>query len=166
VATGNGGKESDPHDHNRSWTDAPIYPEVAAAQSYLQRLAGKGRLDLFLELHNPAAGDLNPFFFCPAPELLAPAAQAGRAAFFESARARISDPLQLEEKPRLTGPAYHPLWRQISDQWVTAHGNPHTVAACLETSWNTPHSTTEGYRTVGRQLGEAIADYLRDHPPR
>ncbi|MGV3756167.1 MAG: hypothetical protein ACO1QS_12365 [Verrucomicrobiota bacterium] len=45
--------------------------------------------------------------------------------------------------------------------WVTANGNPDTVAACLETSWNTPHSTTEGYRTVGKQLGQAVTSYLR-----
>jgi hypothetical protein len=55
---------------------------------------------------------------------------------------------------------YHPLWRQISGQWVNDNGNPHTMAACLETSWNTRHSSTAGYREVGRQLGEAIAAYL------
>ena len=90
-----------------------------------------------------------------------PWAASLRPRFLETACARIVGPLAVEEKPRVTGPDYHPLWRQISGQWVTDHGNPHTVAACLETSWNTPHSTAEGYRTVGRQLGQAVADYLR-----
>jgi hypothetical protein len=37
----------------------------------------------------------------------------------------------------------------MSGQWVTDHGNPHTMAACLEIPWNTPHSTSEGYREIG-----------------
>ena len=37
AATGNGGKEANPRDHNRDWDDQPYYPEVAAAQ---QRLRG------------------------------------------------------------------------------------------------------------------------------
>jgi len=41
------------------------------------------------------------------------------------------------------------------------HAADHVVAVTLETSWNTPHSTTEGYRTVGRQQGLAIERYLR-----
>lgn len=164
VATGNGGKEAAPHDYNRDWSDEPIYPEVRAAQKLLRQLAAENRLDLFVNLHNPAPGDLRPFFFCGPVEMLSPLAQRNRATFLQKAHARISAPLALEEQPRTTGPNYHPLWRQISGQWVTDHGNPHTVSACLETSWNTPHSTTEGYRTVGRQLGEAMVDYLRTDP--
>ena len=53
---------------------------------------------------------------------------------------------------------------QISGNWVNAHGNPHTLAVCLETSWNTPGSTTERYLAVGRQLGQAIERYLRQNP--
>lgn len=161
AATGNGGKEADPRDHNRDWDDSPVYPEVAAAQDRLRDLAKARRLDLFLDLHNPAAGDARPFFFVGPTERLPEPAPSLRARFLELARARINGPLVLDEKPRVTGPDYHPLWRQISGQWVTDHGNPQTVAACLETSWNTPHSTTEGYRAVGRQLGQAVADYLR-----
>jgi hypothetical protein len=161
VATGNGGKEANPRDHNRDWDASPVHPEVAAAQERLRTLAREERLDVFLDLHNPAPGDLRPFFFVGPAELLADTARANREKFLAAAAARITDPLPLEPKPRTTGPAYHPLWRQISGQWVTQHGNAHTMAACLETSWNTPHSTPEGYRTVGRQLGQAIADFLR-----
>jgi hypothetical protein len=38
----------------------------------------------------------------------------------------------------------------------------HVVAVTLETSWNTPHSTTTGYRTVGKQLGLAVERYSRE----
>lgn len=164
VATGNGGKEADPHDHNRDWTDKPVYPEVAAVQERLRQLAKEDRLDLFVDLHNPALNDLRPFFFCGPPELLSQTSRANRETFLKLAREHINGPLVLEDKPRITGPSYHPLWRQISGQWVTDHGNTHTIAVCLETSWNTPHSTTTGYHTVGRQLGLAIAAYLRTNP--
>jgi hypothetical protein len=79
-----------------------------------------------------------------------------------AAVSQINGPLAVEKKVRTTGASYHPLYKQISGMWVGDHGNPDTVAACLETSWNTPHSTTEGYRTVGKQLGEAVAAYMRN----
>jgi hypothetical protein len=161
VATGNGGKEAAPRDHNRDWDDKPVHPEVAAAQRRLLELARENRLEVFLDLHNPGPGDAQPFFSVGPPELLTETGRAIRSNFLARAQQRINGPLALAEKPRLTGPAYHPLWRQISGQWVNAHGNPHTLAACLETSWNTVHSTTEGYRTVGRQLGLAVTDHLR-----
>lgn len=161
AATGNGGKEAAPRDHNRDWDDKPVYPEVAAAQQRLRTLAKENRLDVFLDLHNPGPSDWRPFFFLGPSEFMAEAGRVNQTNFLAATRARINGPMAVEEKPRFTGPAYHPLWRQISGQWVTANGNPHTVAACLETSWNTANSTTEGYRTVGRQLGLAVADFLR-----
>lgn len=161
VATGNGGKEANPRDHNRDWDASPVYPEVAAAQQRLRAFAEAGRLALFIDLHNPAAGDSRPFFFTSSPEVLGELARENQSAFLKLATERINGPLAVEPVARLTGPKYHPLWRQISNAWVSAHGNPHTVAVCLETSWNTPHSTTEGYRTVGGQLGRTVVDYLR-----
>jgi len=161
VATGDGGKEEDPRDHNRDWDDAPIFPEVAAAQQQLQKWAAEGRMDFFIDLHNPAPNDLRPFFFCGPPELLSDLGRNNRALFLEVAGKHINGPLAVEATPRITGPSYHPLWRKISGQWVTDHGNEHTAAVCLETSWNTPQSTTEGYLAVGRQLGESIAEYLQ-----
>jgi hypothetical protein len=161
VATGNGGKEENPRDHNRDWDDLPVHPAVAAAQRELLAWADAGRLDLFLDLHNPAPQDLTPFFFCGPDELLSPVARANRGLFLASAAKQISDPLPVQAVPRVTGPSYHPLWRKISGQWVSDHGNPHTVSLCLETSWNTPHSTTAGYRTVGAQLGRSIAEYMQ-----
>lgn len=165
VATGQGGKEADPRDHNRDWDDRPIYPEVVAAQRQLLEWSRAERLAVFLDLHNPAPKDLRPFFFCGPPDLLSDEGRRRRSMFMEAAARQIAGPLPVLPEPRLTGPAYHPLWRQISGQWVNAHGNSHTMAACLETSWNTPHSTTDGYREVGRQLGRAVAEYLRkcDH---
>jgi hypothetical protein len=162
VATGDGGKESDPRDHNRDWAELPHYPEIAATQRRLLGFAAEGRLAVFLDLHNPAAGDRRPFFFVGPPELLADEARANRERFLGLAAKFIDPPLALDPKPRVTGQNYHPLWRQISGQWVNDHGNPHTLAACLETSWNTPHSTAAGYRDVGAKLARAVAEYLAE----
>ena len=161
VATGNGGKEEDPRDHNRDWDDNPAYPEVRQAQQWLNQWSKQGRLDLFVDLHNPAPRDLRPFFFCGPPELLSDVGRDNRALFLSIASRRIDGPLPVEPQPRITGPSYHPLWKQISCQWVNSHGNGHTTAICLETAWNTPASTTEGYQTVGRQLGQTMAEFLQ-----
>jgi hypothetical protein len=161
VTTGNGGKEANPRDHNRDWDSTPVYPEVVAAQRQLLGWSLEQRLDLFVDLHNPAPGDAKPFFFCGPPELLSDVGRNNRALFLGLAQKYINGPLPIEPSPRLTGPSYHPLWKQISGQWVNEHGNSHTNAICLETSWNTPNSNVDGYRQVGKQLGETIAEYMQ-----
>jgi hypothetical protein len=161
VATGNGGKEENPRDHNRDWSEQPVYPEVAAAQQRLLGFVEAKRLAVFVDLHNPAPGDARPFFFTSDPEVLGELAQQNMAAFLALAATTINGPLAVEPAARLTGPKYHPLWRQISNAWVNTHGNPDTVAVCLETAWNTPHSTTENYRDVGRRLGQTVVQYLK-----
>lgn len=161
VATGDGGKESSPHDHNRDWTATPHYPEVAATQRRLSQLAEENRLAMFLDLHNPAPNDQRSFFFLPPEELLADSGRANRDRFLMFSGRRLDAPFPLAPTPRVTGSAYHPLWRQISGVWVSEHANSETVAACLETPWNTPHSTTAGYLDIGAKLGRAVADTLR-----
>jgi hypothetical protein len=162
VATGNGGKEADPRDHNRDWDEKPVYPEVAAAQQNLLLFARQGRLALFLDLHNPGPGDGQPFFYITSPDRLHHQASELQAAFLKVASERITVPLPLAKNPKLTGPSYHPLWKQMSKQWVNDHSNPDTVAVCLETTWNSSASNTEGYRVVGKQLGLTTVDFLRD----
>ena len=88
-----------------------------------------------------------------------------RDRFIELAYGRISriKPLiPMSNKPKTTGPSYHPLWRNISANWVCMNGNPDTVSLCLETIWNYQNSTTGGYRAVGCELGRATADFLRE----
>ena len=81
-----------------------------------------------------------------------------RDRFIDRAYARISKikPLiPMSNQPKVTGASYHPLWRQISANWVSMNGNPHTVSLCLETVWNHKNSTTTGYRAVGANLAAA-----------
>ncbi len=52
VEAGDQGKNRIPHDHNRDYTDSPLYPEVAAFQKLLPQWSG-GRPLLAFDLHCP-----------------------------------------------------------------------------------------------------------------
>jgi hypothetical protein len=166
TATGNGGKEALPHDHNRDWSENPHWNEVVAAQSNIRQLTSEGRMDVFLDLHNPAPGDKKAFFYALPAELMKEPMVTNRNHFIELATSSILEVFPMLDKPKEDGPKYHPLWRQISGTWVGMNANPHTVATCLETSWNTPKSTIEGYKAVGAHLGKAVQAYLSGRPPR
>ncbi len=164
VCRGAGGKEQKPQDHNRDWSDEPYWPEVRAVQSAIRHWDAQGRMDLFLDLHNPGPEDRQPFFFVPPEESLRAPARQNIARFLEAAKADITHPMPLADQPRTAGAKYDPRWRQMSKSWVTLHCREHVAALCLETPWQTPHSTTEGYMAVGRSLGRAIARYFQQNP--
>ena len=164
VERGAGGKNQKPHDHNRDWGAKAVWPEVQAAMKEIAAQSAAGRLDVFVDLHNPGAGDRQPFFFVPPPELLSAQGRQNLDAFLTAARREIAGPLKLAAKPRASGAAYDPAWERISKNWVARHSQGRAVAVTLETSWNTPHSTQANYQRVGKELGLAIERYLRDAP--
>lgn len=161
VERGAGGKNQKPHDHNRDWADQAVHPEVQAAMKHLAGLHAAGRLDLFVDLHNPGAGDRSPFFFVPPPELLAPRGRDDLDRFLTAARKAMAGPPAIAAKPRESGASYDPMWKSISKNWVARETGGRAVAVTLETSWNTPHGTTDGYRLVGKELGKAVELYSR-----
>jgi Zinc carboxypeptidase/Cytosolic carboxypeptidase N-terminal domain len=166
TATGNGGKDAIPHDHNRDWSEAPHWNEVVAAQKRVRGLIQAGRMDVFLDLHNPGPDDPT-FFFLAEKKVLKEPMISLCDRFTDLAYGRISKAkpfIPMSSKTKTTGPAYHPLWKQISACWVSMNGNPTTVSVCLETIWNAPNSTTEGYRTVGANLAAAVREYLAERP--
>ncbi|WP_253160384.1 M14-type cytosolic carboxypeptidase [Stieleria tagensis] len=166
TATGNGGKNAIPHDQNRDWSPEPHWNEVIAAQRHVRGLIAEGRMDVFIDLHNPAPSDPSFFYILPS-EMLSEPMIGLRDRFIELAYTRISQikPLiPMSNKPKVTGVNYHPLWRQISANWVSMNGNPHTVSLCLETIWNYKNSTTSGYRSVGASLGRAVQTFLAERP--
>ncbi|MCY2996335.1 MAG: M14-type cytosolic carboxypeptidase [Planctomycetota bacterium] len=168
TATGNGGKDAQPHDHNRDWSERPHWNEVVAAKEKVSALIKEGRMDVFLDLHNPAPGDPSFFYILESSTLKEPMIGL-RDRFIALAYERISkiQPLiPMSNKPKTTGAAYHPLWQQISANWVSMNGNPHTVSVCLETIWNYKNSNTEGYRAVGANLAAAVREYLAERPER
>jgi len=160
TATGNGGKDELPQDHNRDWSAEPHWNEVAAAQRIIRRLTEEGRMDVFLDLHNPGAGDKKAFFYALPADLVKEPMLRLRNQFIQMAAARASEGIPILDQPKFDGPKYHPLWRQMSSTWVSMNGNPRTVGLCLETPWNTPQSTTEGYRAVGARLAATVRVFL------
>lgn len=159
VHRGAGGKSQKPQDHNRDWSDAPHWHAVAAAQKELRAAAKADRLTMFIDLHNPGAGDLFPFFFVPPADILSAAAKANLASFLDNAKSEITGPLRFTGKVIESGAKYDPkAWTMISKNWVARLGTP-AISVTLETAWNNPASTTDGYQTVGQQLGLAIARY-------
>ena len=166
TATGNGGKDAQPHDHNRDWSAEPHWNEIIAAQRKVQDLAVEDRMDVFVDLHNPAPGDPTFFYILPSDLLKEPMIGL-RDQFIQLSYARISNgksSIPMSSKSKTTGPSYHPLWHQMSATWVCMNANPHTVSLCLETAWNTPHSTTEGYREVGANLAATVQEFLAGRP--
>ncbi len=168
TATGNGGKDEKPQDHNRDWSRSPHWNETIAAQKHVTQWVQDGRMDVFLDLHNPAPGDPT-FFYVLKPDLLKEPMLAVRDRFVQLAYARISKikpSIPMSNRTKVTDAGYSPLWREISANWVSLHGNPHTVSLCLETIWNCPSSTTDGYKSVGVNLAATVREYLGERPNR
>lgn len=164
AATGNGGKDALPQDHNRDWSQHPHWNEVKAAKSRVSEWIAANRMNVFLDLHNPAPGDPS-FFYVLDDNLMEAKSRQNRDRFIELAYGRISKikPLiPMSNRPKYTGPNYHPLWKQISAAWVGMNGNPETVSVCLETIWNYKNSNTAGYRQVGTSLAEATQEFLKE----
>lgn len=161
VERGAGGKNEVPQDHNRDWTDQPHWRGVDAAQQAILKQNASGRFDLFIDLHNPSAGDKQPYFFVPPDELLTGIGKRNLALFVSAVAEEMTGPLTYVGKAVASGSAYDPkAWRSISKNWVASRTSAHVVAVTLETAWNTPASTSKGYEQVGRELGRAVARYL------
>jgi hypothetical protein len=159
VHRGAGGKSQKPQDHNRDWSDNPHWNAVAAAQKELRSAAEADRLLMFIDLHNPGATNLFPYFYVPPADILSAVAKANLTTFLDAAKTEITGPLRFTGKVIESGAKYDPkAWTTISKNWVARLGTP-AISVTLETAWNTPASTTAGYQTVGRQLGMAMARF-------
>lgn len=162
VTDGAGGKASVPRDHNRDWDDEPEFPEVRAAQTLIHSLHKHHRFDVFVDLHNPSANDRKPFFFGPKIDELSSVQQRNFIRWKAIAESHIE---HLEPEYRFA--AYVKTQEErnrVSSNWVRDHSSPQVVAMTLETPWNRPEGTQEGYQLVGRQLGMTIARYLSTDP--
>ena len=162
VALGAGGKEAVPRDHNRDWADQPVYPEVAAAQQHIGELAEAGRLKVFLDLHNPGANSKRPFYYGPLEyEQMGGQPRRNYHRFLSLSIATMVEPLAIERAYQFaTYVKTDEERRRVSRDWVAEHSDESVVALTLETAWNTPHSTTQGYEHVGRGLAQTVARYL------
>lgn len=163
VAIGAGGKEAIPRDHNRDWALEPVYPEVAAAQQWLGELIEGDRLRVFLDLHNPGANARQPYFYGPLDfESMTGPRRQNYERFLTTATEAMRAPLAIQTEYQFATYVQTAEERQrVSGNWVRDHGSEAVVALTLETAWNTPHSTTEGYEHVGRGLARTVAHFLQ-----
>ena len=159
VATGDGGKHARPQDHNRDWSDAPHWPEVAAAQKRISEFAKDGRMSVFLDVHNPSPGATSPAFYRDYPPYAGPEASAREDVFLSIAKDVLGEIRIIDGKP--PKPELLPVWRRISTPWVLEHGNPQTVSFTAEIPWNIPTGMPDGYRVTGQKLGQTVEKYLR-----
>ncbi|WP_339727846.1 M14-type cytosolic carboxypeptidase [uncultured Gimesia sp.] len=164
VATGNGGKNQVPHDHNRDWSEAPRWNSVKTAMRSIKEFDRQNRLVLFVDLHNPGSNSKRPFFYVTPPALVTKKGKQLQDAFIAACRHEMKTPLELDQSTPSTGPGYDKRWKEISSNWVRSATREHVVGITLETCWNTRHSHPAGYMTVGRQLGLGIARYLKTDP--
>ncbi len=165
AATGAGGKEAVPRDHNRDWAVEPVYPEVAAAQRMLREIHQKHGLDVFIDLHNPGPRD-SVFFFGPFGfERMTGLQQRNYRRWIEFAAAHITQPVQVEPKYRFANYVKTDEERgRMSSGWVRANADPYTISVTLETGWNNPLMSVEGYSQIGAGLGRALSAYINENP--
>jgi hypothetical protein len=165
VDRGAGGKDATPRDHNRDWADRPVYPEVLAAQTEIRRQIDAGRLRVYMDLHNPAPSDHVPFYFGPLDyDQLPQPVRLRYDRFLELSTQFIRGPLAIY--PRYRFATYVPTAEEqsrVSRNWVGDRMDERGISLTLETSWNTPASTVEGYREVGRGLAKTISHYVLEN---
>jgi hypothetical protein len=164
VERGAGGKDSAPRDHNRDWADRPIYPEVLAAQTAIKQQIDAGRLRVYIDLHNPGPGDREPFYFGPLDYNELPSGLRKKYdRFLEFSTQYIRGPLAIH--PRYRFATYVPTAEEqsrVSRNWVGDRIGQQGISLTLETAWNTPASTIDGYREVGRGLATTVAKFLNE----
>lgn len=167
VKLGAGGKDAEPRDHNRDWADIPIYPEIAAAQRMITEIHQKHGLDVYIDLHNPGPSD-PIFFFGPfAFERMTGIQQRNYSRWMELAATNITTPRPVEPKYRFATYVRTEEERgRMSSGWVRNHAGEFTISVTLETGWNTPMMSIEGYSNIGAGLGHALAAYLAENPRR
>ena len=167
VAVGAGGKEAVPRDHNRDWATEPIYPEVAAAQGMIREIQARRGLDVFIDLHNPGSRD-PIFFFGPfAFERMTGVQQRNYRRWIELAAANITKPMPVVPTYRFANYVKTEEERgRMSSGWVRANTGASTISVTLETGWNNPQMSVEGYAEVGAGLGRALGAYLAENPRR
>lgn len=167
AAIGAGGKEAIPRDHNRDWAAEPVYPEVAAAQRLIRDIHAQHGLDIFVDLHNPGSSD-PVFFFGPFGfERMTGMRQRNYRRWIELAAASIIEPVKVQPAYRFATYVKTDEERsRMSSGWVRANTGPYTISVTLETGWNNPLMSVEGYGKIGAGLGRALAAYLSENPRR
>ncbi len=166
VKAGDQGKNRIPHDHNRDYSDAPLYPEVAAFQKLLPAWAN-GRPLLAFDLHCPyIRGGVSEALHFLEPQSRDQAAQLAR---FSSILEQVQQgPIRYQQSNNLLfGQDYNVLpetqKRSHCSGWIRSHPN-----CILATTLEVPYANASGHevntdsaRAIGHDLAAACAAFLR-----
>ncbi len=163
VALGAGGKDAQPRDHNRDWADKPIYPEIAAAQKMIREIHEQYGLDVYIDLHNPGAND-PIFFYGPfGYQQMQGSLRKNYQRWIALAAKNIREPVPLIPEYRFANYVTTEEERgRMSSGWVRNCIGDAGISVTLETGWNNPLMSIEGYGSIGAGLGRALAEYLSE----
>jgi len=85
--------------------------------------------------------------------------------WIEQAATHMTQPVPVQSKYRFATYVTSQEERsRMSSGWVREHVSERAISVTLETAWNSRLMTQDGYQRVGRQLGETLAAWLREHP--
>ncbi|MFZ4766577.1 MAG: hypothetical protein ACOYMN_16620, partial [Roseimicrobium sp.] len=137
----------------------------ADALEMIGDIHAKHGLDVYLDLHNPGAND-PVFFFGPfAFERMTGIQQRNYQRWIDLAAANITQPMPVLPKYRFATYVTTDEERgRMSSGWVRAHTGDSTISVTLETGWNSPLMSVEGYSNIGAGLGRALAAYIEENP--
>ena len=160
VATGNGGKEQHPHDHNRDWSAKPHWNSVAAAQEIIATHIKEGTMSLFIDLHNPGPGSKETFLFAAPLEIMSKSNQRSQINFIKVLKESVTGPIPFKGKVQISGKNYHPMWKTISKSWFVLNSTKNSCGVTIEIPWNTAKSLPDGYKKTGSEIAQAIFSHL------
>ncbi len=170
VEDGDQGKNRAPHDHNRDYNAAPIYPEVAAIMNSASQMAD--RVVAFLDLHCPyIRGSWNDrVYLVGAPETHRWTQQQA----FTRTLARLRQgPIPFEETDILPfGVGWNTRQEyaegRSSSQWARAVFPHARLVTTIEIAYADAHGvevTIDGARALGADLARALSVYLATSAP-
>ena len=161
VATGNGGKEQSPHDHNRDWSDKPHWNSVASAQKIMASHIDNGSMTLFIDLHNPGPSSKETFLFAADEDILTESNKSAQQKFIKVLKEHVKGPLPFKGLVKVSGKNYHPLWKAISKSWFVMNSKKSSCGVTIEVPWNAKNSHPEGYKQTGKEIAQSLLSYLK-----
>lgn len=116
-------------------------------------------MSVFLDLHNPGPGNKQQTAYVIDKAYMKEKAEPRKLRFVALMIEQYGGLKQIVAKP----PAEKPeIFHNVSVPWVLEHSNPNTIAFCIETPWNAPNSTIQGYGITGQKLGRAVVKLLQE----
>lgn len=165
VEKGSGGKWQLPHDHNRDWSDKPHWNSVKAAMKRCRELDNEGRLDIFLDLHDPTWQAPFEFWCNPYPTMLGQR-RRNTDYFLMCAQGEIVGPLVFD--PEVFSP--YTLDTPTAGNWSSQRTRSHVVGGTCEVGVYPPTGFKEAPPTqhfiAGAELGRTFERFLKRNPRR